>query len=82
MQHGGRRHTTTLKTPQVLKLKRHMMHAGGIYSTDTAAYQNLAHSDAINVEISRLWEDGNCSMNQKEKKGQRSQKYEHCHPVN
>lgn len=33
-------------------------------STHKATYQNLAYSDIINIEIARLWEDGNCCTNQ------------------
>lgn len=41
---------------------------------DNAAYQNLAYSDIINIEIARLWEDGHCNTNQKIKEIQRNKK--------
>lgn len=39
-------------------------HTDKEYSEDNIAHQNLANSDAIDVEVARLWEDGHCSINQ------------------
>lgn len=64
MQHRRRRHTTTLKTPQTWASVVNYTFTEKIQPRGKATYQNLANSNVINIKIARLWEDGNCCINQ------------------
>lgn len=68
VKHRGWCHATTLKSTDMTLRQTTQTHIDKINALDNGAYQNLAHSDVINVEIAGDWENGHCNQREQGRK--------------